>query len=112
MRNRLPKPMLFAPALMIALLAIDCRRQPVFDSYVDVPTTLESARALHKPPDVDVKVERVIETSGGGGNCGHSAVCLIVLPLIVAAEIKDYFFPAIYDLVTITEHGTVTYTSR
>lgn len=76
-------------------------------SNVDVPTTLEAVRALARPPEVVVAVERK-ERTPSGGNCGHSPLCVIILPVIA----YEALFPEKWDAVTITDHDAITYDAR
>ena len=80
-----------------------CRSEPKAESHVDVPTKLAEVKKLHAPPDVVVKVKRV-KKSMGAAPC-HSAVCLILAPIILA----NALFPEKYDLVVVTRKGTETY---
>lgn len=91
-----------ACALLVSACCVRC--SPEQTSYVDVPTKLADVQARAKPPDVVVTVERKTRTSGGGG-CGHSAACLILVPLIV----YELAFPEKYDEVAVTEAGVETF---
>lgn len=89
----------------LALASCCVRCSPEQKSYVDVPAKLDDVKALSKPPDVVVSVERKLKGSGGGGGCGHSAACVILLPLIV----YELAFPEKYDEVTVTTKGETTF---
>ncbi|MBL8020855.1 MAG: hypothetical protein JNM27_14390 [Leptospirales bacterium] len=80
-----------------------CKRSSKLTSFVDAPVTIEAIRGLEKSGAL-VKIERV-EKSPGGGACGHSPVCLIVIPFVLLGSI----FPEKYDLVTVTESNQITY---
>lgn len=75
------------------------------ESYVSDPTSLEAVRELDDPPDVVAKIEKGKKQSSGGGACGHSPACIILLPVIVG----EMAFPARYQEATITTKGSVTY---
>ena len=90
-------------SLALASCCLKC--SPEQKSYVDVPATLEDVKRLSSPPDVVVMVERKLKGSGGGGGCGHSAACVILLPLIV----YELAFPEKYDEVTVTTNGATTF---
>ncbi len=81
-----------------------CRCTPALESVVDAPVTVEAAQKLHAPPDVVVTVERKVTPKSSGG-CGHSPLCLIILPVLIYEEM----FPEKYDEVVIVDHGTETY---
>lgn len=85
----------------LAACAGACRCQPRLESAVDVPITIDDARKLHAPPGVVVTVERVVTPAGGGSACGHSPLCVIVLPAILIAEM----FPPKHDEVVIVERA-------
>jgi hypothetical protein len=76
------------------------------ESYVEVPVTLEEAKALHAPPEVVVSVTRQKATPGGAP-C-HSPVCIIILPFVL----YEAFFPEEWDQVTVTKAGKRTLTGR
>jgi hypothetical protein len=76
------------------------------ESYVEVPVTLEEAKALHAPPEVVVSVARQKATPGGAP-C-HSPVCIIILPFVL----YEAFFPEEWDQVTVTKAGKRTLTGR
>lgn len=90
-------------SLVLASCCVRC--SPEQKSYVDVPAKLEDVKHLASPPDVVVSVERKLKGSGGGGGCGHSAACVILLPLIV----YELAFPEKYDEVTVTTKGETTF---
>ena len=90
-------------SLLLASCCVRC--SPEQKSYVDVPAKLEDVKRLASPPDVVVTVERKLKGSGGGGGCGHSAACVILLPLIV----YELAFPEKYDEVTVTTKGETTF---
>lgn len=90
-------------SLVLASCCLRC--SPEQKSYVDVPAKLEDVKRRERPPDVVVNVERKLNASGGGGGCGHSAACVILLPLIV----YELAFPSKYDEVTVTEKGATTF---
>ena len=90
-------------SLVLASCCVRC--SPEQKSYVDVPAKLDDVKALASPPDVVVSVERKLKGSGGGGACGHSAACVILLPLIV----YELAFPEKYDEVTVTTKGETTF---
>ncbi len=95
-------------AMLLYLLAACCFGSPAaVESFVAVPDTVEAAQALHAPPDVVVNVARVTKESGGGA-CGHSPVCLVLLPIIVWQAV----FPEKVDAIGITEGGTPTVTGE
>lgn len=52
------------------------------ESYVTAPVTLADVRALHHPPDQEVRETRRSHDSMQGGSC-HSQSCLIYLPLLL-----------------------------
>jgi len=82
-----------------------CDRADKFESYVDDPTTLDAVRALHDPPDVVVEVKQGPKESFGNATCGHSPICIIVLP----AVIEDLAFPLHYQNATVKKHGKPSY---
>ncbi len=77
------------------------------ESAVDVPVTLAAVRALHHPPEVTVEVARKEKQVGGGG-CGHSALCVVLIPLIA----YDRVFPSTWDEAKVNERGSVVYEGR
>lgn len=79
-----------------------CNCGPKKESYVsDVPATMKAAKALEKPPKVTVTVERVTKTRTGGGACGHSPICIVLLPVLL----YEAAFPEKYDVVSVKEDG-------
>lgn len=105
MRPSLP----LAALLALALLPAGCGGCfTKTEAHVDVPTTIEEVKKLHSPPGVDVRVERKERKGGSGGGCGHSALCVIVVPFLL----YDALFPEKWDQVTVTEAGKVTYEGR
>lgn len=72
---------------------------------VDAPGTLVAVREQHAPPGVVVTVERKTRHAGGGA-CGHSPLCLILVPVMIF----DAIFPETWDEATITRDGALTYT--
>ncbi|HEY6723900.1 MAG TPA: hypothetical protein VI197_07705, partial [Polyangiaceae bacterium] len=81
-----------------------CSRAEDFESYVDDPTTLEALRGLHEPPDVVVAVTEGAKESGNMA-CGHSPVCIILLPAVV----EDLAFPVRYQNATVKKGGVLMY---
>lgn len=79
-----------------------CCGSPSTESVLAVPSTVAEARALHAPPAVTVRVERVTRTSGG--TCGGSPVCLILLPILV----WEAAFPPQVDVIDIAESSGAT----
>lgn len=99
-------PKLLAVWAMTFVLSACCFRcAPEQKSYVDVPATLDAVKKRAKLPEVVVKVERNTRASGGGGGCGHSAACVIILPFLLYSAV----FPEKFDEVTVTEGGVVTF---
>ena len=74
-----------------------CESKVEFESFVKAPTTLDAVEKLDDPPDVVVKIEKKAAPKGGGGGCGHSALCIIVVPFAIA----DALFPEKLRLATI-----------
>lgn len=93
--------------LLSALVTVACDGCMRTESHVDVPTELDELKKLHAPPDAVVDVERK-KRSKGGGSCGHSPLCIIVLPVMA----YDAMFPEKWDEATLTEKGTLTYVAR
>lgn len=92
---------------LLALIALTgaCRCTPKLESAAgDLPITVAAAKKQHAPPDVVVTVERKV-TPKGGGSCGHSPLCLILLPVLIYEEM----FPEKYDEVVIVDHGKEAY---
>jgi hypothetical protein len=54
-----------------------------------------------------VRVERQEATSGGGA-CGHSPACVILIPILVF----DALFPKKWDEVSVTKNGKPIYVAR
>lgn len=96
---------LLAATTALALSTCCFKCSPEQKSYVDVPAKLDEVKKLAKPPEVVVEVVRQTKASGGGGGCGHSAACVILLPLIVWQSA----FPEKFDEVTVTDHGEQTF---
>lgn len=69
---------------------------PTAENYVPVPSTVQEAQALHDPPATVVTVSREDRPSGGGA-CGHSPVCLLILPMMAWEAV----FPPKVDVVDI-----------
>ncbi len=90
--------------LMIALTLSGCCcgscGKKAENLVAEAPATIDDAKKRAKPPEVTVDVERITRGSGGGGAC-HSAVCLIILPVLLFEAI----FPEKYDVVTVKDHG-------
>ncbi|MBK8999692.1 MAG: hypothetical protein IPM35_28585 [Myxococcales bacterium] len=82
-----------------------CASKVEFESFVSVPTELAAVEELDDPPDVVVKVEKRAAPKGGGGGCGHSPVCLIIIPFAVA----EALFPEKLRIATVSEKGRETY---
>lgn len=96
---------------LFALLALwlagcaRCESKVEFESFVSVPTELRAVEKLDDPPDVTVKVEKRAAPKGGGGGCGHSPVCIIIIPFAIA----DALFPEKLRIATVSEKGRETY---
>lgn len=99
-----------APARRLVCLALvpalaggcfrGCERRTT--AAVDVPLRLEKLEERHHPPDVIVSVVRQ-EEHLDGPHCGHSAACIVLLPMIpilLLAQDK-------WDEVTVTDRGKV-----
>lgn len=70
-----------------------------------MPVKLADVKKRAKPPDVTVTVERKTRPASGGGGCGHSPLCVILLPILL----YEAAFPEQYDEVTVTERGAVAF---
>lgn len=77
------------------------------ESHTEVPTKLEDVKKLAHPPDVVVKVERKEDTSGGGA-CGHSPICIIVIPIAIYSAL----FPHKWDEASVVQNGKLVYLAR
>lgn len=96
------------PLLPIPFLVAACGQcGPTTQSTVDVPVTLPALQALHHPPDLVVEVSRK-ERHAGGGGCGHSALCVLLVPILV----YDRVFPEKWDEATLTDNGKAVYEGR
>lgn len=74
-----------------------------------IPNTLDEVRARHAPPEVVVTVERKTRSRGSGaGGCGHSPVCIILLPALLINEA----FPEKWDEATVEEGNTRVFFGR
>ncbi|MEQ9498130.1 MAG: hypothetical protein RIT81_14760 [Deltaproteobacteria bacterium] len=91
--------------VFVAALAVGGCRCTETTSAVDIPIDLDALRERHAPPQVVVKIEEQTRRRGGGGGCGHSPLCVIVLPFMV----YDAVFPERWEEVTITEGGEITF---
>lgn len=91
--------------VLVGMGVVGCWCTPKLESAVDVPITVEAAQKLHAPPDVIVTVERITTKPSGGAGCGHSPLCLIILPVILVEEM----FPPKHDEVVIVDHGVEVY---
>lgn len=99
-------PRLLAVSAMTFVLSACCFRcAPEQKSYVDVPATLGEVKKRAKPPEVVVTVERNTRPTSGGGGCGHSAACVIILPFLLYSAV----FPDKFDEVSVTEGGVETF---
>ncbi len=54
------------------------------ESHVDVPTTLDELEAWAGERDLRYEATRYVRPSSGGGACGHSPACVILLPVLLA----------------------------
>lgn len=72
---------------------------------MNVPTELEAVKKLDDPPDVVVKIEKQAVHNGGAGGCGHSPLCIIIIPFAIA----DAVFPEKLRIATVSEKGHETY---
>ncbi len=97
--------------LLLALTALGlsgcarCESKVEYESFVSVPTELAAVEKLDDPPDVVVKIEKRAKPAGGGGGCGHSAVCVVIIPFVLA----DALFPEKLRIATVTEKGRDSY---
>lgn len=88
-----------AAGLVLFGAACVCGTAPPTEALVAVPASVDEARALHDPPSVEVTVVREARPSGGA--CGHSPVCLVLLPVLAWQAV----FPPEVDLVDVREAG-------
>lgn len=72
------------------------------ESYAEVPLSLDDAKEQAKETGAEIAIERRTKHMGGGG-CGHSPVCVILLPVIL----YDIAFPETWDEATIMKDGEV-----
>lgn len=94
---------------LVAAILSGCCDSPPPVSPAGVPTTLEQVRLRHAPPDVEVTVERKSRSrSGGGGGCGHSPVCIILLPALLLGDA----FPEKWDEARIVQGEQLVYEGR
>ena len=87
------------------LLALACGG-PELRSFAPIPLDLESVRARHAPPNVIVADEEHTRPTSGGA-CGHSPLCVIVLPVLL----YDAVFPERWRELTVDEGGQRTLTA-
>jgi len=92
-----------AAALLVGCMR--CSRAEKFESYVDEPTTIEAIEALRDPPDVVVELTEGPKESAGSASCGHSPVCIILLPAVV----EDLAFPVHFKHATVKTRGKTSY---
>ncbi|MFT3707963.1 MAG: hypothetical protein QM817_09935 [Archangium sp.] len=71
------------------------------ESYAAVPLTLDDAKKQAKESGAEISIERRTKHMGGG-SC-HSAVCVMLLPIIV----YDAVFPDTWDEVTVSKGDEV-----
>jgi hypothetical protein len=92
-------------ALLLLLVLNGCCCQSLDkESYAKVPLTLSEAKKLEKD-GATVTVTRMTRSAGGGGGaCGHSPLCVLLLPIIVYQAV----FPEKWDEVVVTKDGVVT----
>jgi hypothetical protein len=74
------------------------------DSFTELPASVDEVREW-APDGASVDQHRIERSSGGGGACGHSPVCIILLPVLIG----DALTPPLYDLVTVTQDDRVLY---
>lgn len=67
----------------------------------NVPRSLADAKALDGHDGYAVKITKGEAEHGGGPGCGHSAVCIVLLPILIA----DAVFPEHYRVATISHGG-------
>ena len=96
--------LLLCAATLYTPLSGCCWGEDPMVSAVDIPTTLEDAQALADPPEVLVETERKTRRAGGGG-CGHSVACVILLPILA----YDALFPKKYDEVSVRVGGELSF---
>lgn len=98
-----PPPMrqLLGGVLAVALAGCCCEPKKV--SYAEVPLTLSAAKKQASTQGAELTVERKTRSAGGGGGCGHSAACVILLPIIL----YDIAFPETWDEVVLRKDGEV-----
>jgi hypothetical protein len=93
-------------AALICLLVLNgccCGKSLDRESFAKVPLTLSEAKKLEKA-GTTVTVTRKTRSAGGGGACGHSALCIIFLPIIL----YEAAFPEKWDEVVVTKDGVIT----
>jgi hypothetical protein len=73
------------------------------ESYAAVPLTLDDAKKQAKESGAELSIERRTRRMGSAGGCGHSAVCVILLPVIL----YDAVFPETWDEVTLRKGDEV-----
>lgn len=87
----------FAGILLACMVLTSCSRSAELKSYVSIPTSIPALEEFGKKNGALVQVERR-QKSSGGANCGHSPVCLIVIPFVIAGAL----FPEKYDVAIAT----------
>ncbi len=93
-----------AIALVLVLAMSSCCCRPMKnESYAQVPLTLSEAKNLEKD-GFTVTVERQTQSASGGFACGHSALCVIVLPIVLYGAL----FPKQWDQVVVRKADEVT----
>ncbi|MFO0600041.1 MAG: hypothetical protein U0228_32325 [Myxococcaceae bacterium] len=92
-----------AMGVVLALAVSGCCCEPKKVSYAEVPLTLSAAKKQAKELGAEISVERKTRSAGGGGGCGHSAACVILLPIIL----YEIAFPETWDEVVIRKDGEV-----
>ncbi len=89
--------------LLVFALEGCCCNPLAKESYAQVPLTLDDARKLENF-ETTVTVTRQTQAGNGSiGACGHSPLCILVLPLALYGSL----FPARWDEVVIAKNGTV-----